>query len=277
MSVAEAKPGGSGVEQELSMPYLYCSMPVKQLIRPPVKGNRLSYWLQPLALGLLGPLRSCSNYKKDHTFLFFVGFFFYLFTCTESRVRYTWPTTLTRSIAAHWCHHRPWHFPQISLSGQWRWTFSEVKALTDGWVFHLTHRHSCWTLCLNFLVFWECFRFTKDAPSNNSQVKSFTPTRYLLPQVAGQSTAIWSSQWVGCILTKNQSPQGCDQRYCSPLGGHCCMYMSGWMNGKSVHLWGETNCEPVVVFSKTSEFAAQVSQKLLMSFGEGENLCSIPL
>lgn len=88
-SIAAAKPGGSGVEQELSMPYLYCSMAVKQLIRPPVKRNRLCYWLQPLARGLLVPLQSCSNCKKGHNFLFFVFFFFFFsFACAESRVRY---------------------------------------------------------------------------------------------------------------------------------------------------------------------------------------------
>lgn len=161
MSTGAAKPSGSAVEQELSMPYLYCSMPVKQLIRPPVKRNWPSYWLQPLALGLVVPLQSCSNCRKDITFLFFV-FSFSICMCgepsRETRDQTPWPAplrpigaTIARGVfATQAC--------QVSEDGH------EVKwkhlLMAESFNWHVTSPHLLDTLCVQmFFCFSECFHF----------------------------------------------------------------------------------------------------------------------
>lgn len=60
----------SGVEEQLCMSYLYCSMSVTQLIGPAIKRNKLSsfhlwcgHWLYWLTWGQLVPLQHCSICK----------------------------------------------------------------------------------------------------------------------------------------------------------------------------------------------------------------------
>lgn len=122
ISMAEESRVGSAAERQLCMSYLYGAVPVKQLIRPAIKRNRLCYRLRRLTWGLPVPLQSCSNCKKG------------------------------RGILCH--HYSRWHFLQIkpvrSVKMGTKWSESIYSPLTHH-MFRASHPSE--VLCVQIFLF----------------------------------------------------------------------------------------------------------------------------
>lgn len=143
--------------------------------------------------------------------------------------------------------------------------------MVESFIWHITPPHLLDTLCTNVLVF-ECV-FILQRILHQTLHRS---NRLQWPEIFSRKSPgrTQLSGPVNKLVVSSLWTNSCDQLYCSSLGGHCCMYMSEWMNGKSAPLLGETSpVKPVA----NSFFSTLFELELYLSFTQTASLQSASL